>query len=301
MTMPDNMRSGFVALIGAPNAGKSTLLNRFVGAKVSIVTHKVQTTRTRVLGVALAGDAQIVFVDTPGIFTPKRRLDRAMVAAAWEGVNDSDLTVLLIDAEGGLRPDVQNIVDGLAKSNKKAVLALNKIDAVKREDLLALAAKLNESGVFTDTFMISALKGDGTKDLLEHLSNAMKPGPWMFPEEQLTDMPMMLLSAEITREKLFLNVHQELPYELTVETETWENFKDGSVKIEQTIYVSRESQRAIILGKGGQRVKRIGAAAREELQEMLERRVHLMLYVKVRENWSDDPSRYKLWNLDYNA
>ncbi|WP_115936881.1 GTPase Era [Aestuariispira insulae] len=299
--MPDNMRSGFVALIGAPNAGKSTLLNRFVGAKVSIVTHKVQTTRTRVLGVALAGDAQIVFVDTPGIFTPKRRLDRAMVAAAWEGVNDSDLTVLLIDAEGGLRPDVQNIVDGLAKSNKKAVLALNKIDAVKREDLLALAAKLNESGVFTDTFMISALKGDGTKDLLEHLSNAMKPGPWMFPEEQLTDMPMMLLSAEITREKLFLNVHQELPYELTVETETWENFKDGSVKIEQTIYVSRESQRAIILGKGGQRVKRIGAAAREELQEMLERRVHLMLYVKVRENWSDDPSRYKLWNLDYNA
>ena len=301
MTMPDNSRSGFVALIGAPNAGKSTLLNRFVGAKVSIVTHKVQTTRTRVLGVALAGDAQIVFVDTPGIFTPKRRLDRAMVAAAWDGVSDSDVTVLLVDAEGGMRPDVENIIKGLEKSGKKAVLALNKIDTVKREDLLALAAKLNDTGVFTDTFMISALKGDGTEDLLRHLSNAMKAGPWMFPEEQLTDMPMMLLSAEITREKLFINVHQELPYELTVETETWENFKDGSVKIEQTIYVSRESQRAIILGKGGQRVKRIGAASREELQEMLERRVHLMLYVKVRENWSNDPSRYKLWNLDFNA
>ena len=301
MTMPADSRAGFVALIGAPNAGKSTLLNRFVGAKVSIVTHKVQTTRTRVIGVALAGEAQIVFVDTPGIFKPRRRLDRAMVAAAWDGVSDSDMTVLLVDAETGLRPEVEKIVENLEKTGKKAVLAINKIDAVKRNELLDLAARLNATGVFTDTFMISALNGDGTEDLLDHLANAMKPGPWMFPEDQLTDMPQMLLAAEITREKLFINVHQELPYELTVETETWENFKNGSVKIEQTIYVSRESQRSIILGKGGQRVKRIGAAAREELQEMLERQVHLYLYVKVREKWSDDPARYKLWNLDFNA
>lgn len=301
MTTPANTRAGFVALIGAPNAGKSTLLNRFVGAKVSIVTHKVQTTRTRVLGVAVADNAQIVFVDTPGIFQPKRRLDRAMVAAAWEGAKDADKVVMLVDATTGIRPDVETIIEGLKKNNRRVVLALNKVDAVKRESLLELAAQLNDTGVFSDVFMISALKGHGADDLLAHLVSAMPEGPFMFPEDQLTDMPMRLLAAEVTREKLFLNVHQELPYELTVETETWEEFKDGSAKVEQTIYVRRESQRSIILGKGGQRVKKIGAEAREELQEMLGRKIHLFLFVKVRDRWEDDPSRYTVWNLDFNA
>lgn len=301
MTTQDQTRAGFVALIGAPNAGKSTLLNRFVGAKVSIVTHKVQTTRTRVLGVAIADQSQIVFVDTPGIFQPKRRLDRAMVAAAWEGAKDADGVVMMVDATTGIRPDVEIILEGLKKSKRKVILALNKIDAVKREALLELAAKLDETGVFSDIFMISALTGDGAGDLLDRLAATMPESPWMFPEDQLTDMPMRLLAAEVTREKLFLNVHQELPYELTVETENWEEFKDGSAKVEQTIYVRRESQRSIILGKGGQKVKKIGADARAELQEMLGRKVHLFLFVKVRDRWEDDPSRYALWNLDFNA
>lgn len=301
MTTPANTRAGFVALIGAPNAGKSTLLNRFVGAKVSIVTHKVQTTRARVLGVAIADNAQIAFVDTPGIFEPRRRLDRAMVAAAWEGAKDADKVVMLVDATTGIRPEVEAIIEGLKKDNRKVVLALNKVDAIKREKLLELAAELDATGVFSDIFMISALKGDGADDLLAHLVQAMPEGPWMFPEDQLTDMPMRLLAAEVTREKLFLNVHQELPYELTVETENWEEFKDGSAKVEQTIYVRRESQRSIILGKGGQRVKKIGADARAELQEMLGRKIHLFLFVKVRDRWEDDPSRYSVWNLDFNA
>ena len=294
-------RCGFVAVIGAPNAGKSTLVNLLVGAKVSIVTHKVQTTRTRVMGVALKDDAQVIFIDTPGIFRPKRRLDRAMVGAAWMGVDEADQTVFLIDAAAGLNEENQSILDGLVERKAKAVLVINKIDLVKREKLLELAARLNETGVFTDTFMISALKGDGADDLMAHLAANVQPGPWMFPEDQLSDMPQMLLAAEVTREKLYLNVHQELPYATTVETELWEPTKDGGVKIEQVIYVGRETQKAIILGKGGQRVKAIGKAAREELMEMLDCPVHLYLFVKVRERWQDDPARYRVWNLDFNA
>lgn len=294
-------RCGFVAVIGAPNAGKSTLTNLLVGAKVSIVTHKVQTTRTRVMGVAIRGTSQVVFIDTPGIFQPKRRLDRAMVGAAWMGVDEADQTVFLVDAAIGLNDENQAILNRLIDRKAKAVLVLNKIDLVKREKLLELAARLNEAGVFTDTFMISALKGDGADDLLDHLAANVPAGPWMFPEDQLSDMPQMLLAAEVTREKLYLNVHQELPYATTVETELWEPTQDGGVKIEQTIYVARDSQKAIILGKGGARVKVIGKAAREELMEMFDCPVHLYLFVKVRERWQDDPARYRVWNLDFNA
>ena len=295
------MRSGFVAVIGAPNAGKSTLVNLLVGAKVSIVTHKVQTTRTRVMGIAIKGDAQVVFVDTPGIFKPKRRLDRAMVGAAWLGVEEADQTVLVVDAAVGLNDENQAILDRLVERKAKAILVLNKIDLVKREKLLTLAAAFADTGIFTETFMISAKKGDGAWDLLDKLAASMPKGPWLFPEDQLSDMPQMLLAAEITREKLFLNVHQELPYAATVETELWEPTKDGGVKIEQTIYVARDSQKAIVLGKGGQRVKVIGSAAREELADILECPVHLYLFVKVREGWQDDPARYRVWNLDYNV
>lgn len=309
MTDPTNVesgqdeqkRSGFVALIGAPNAGKSTLLNHMVGTKVSIVTHKVQTTRARVLGVTIANDTQIAFIDTPGIFAPKRRLDRAMVKAAWSGVSDADEVVLMVDATVALNDENMAIIKSLNEHNRKVILALNKVDLVKRERLLALAEKLNDQGCFKEVFMISALKGNGTDDLLRLLANTMPEGPWLFPEEQLTDMPQMLLAAEITREKLMINVHQELPYALTVETETWENFKDGSIKIEQTIYVRRDSQKAIILGKGGQRVKAIGAAARHELEDIFSTRVHLMLFVKVKERWEEDPNRYSIWNLDFNS
>ena len=294
-------RSGFVAVIGAPNAGKSTLVNRFVGAKVSIVTHKVQTTRTRVLGIAVRGDAQIVLVDTPGIFKPKKRLDRAMVSAAWNGAEDADTILLLIDAQYGATEEVQAILDGLEKTNRKALLALNKIDAVKRETLLALADRLNATGLFTDIFMISAIKGHGCDDVLAKLADAMPQGPWLFPEDQISDMPQMLLAAEIVREKLFVNVHEELPYSLTVETENWEERKDGSARVECIVYVERKSQKAIVLGAGGKRIKAIGTAAREELQELLDRKVHLFLYVKVRDRWQDDPERFRFWNLDFNA
>ncbi len=301
MTMPENSRAGFVALIGAPNAGKSTLLNRFVGTKVSIVTHKVQTTRSRVLGVVIEDDAQIVFVDTPGIFAPKRRLDRAMVRAAWDGAKDADVVVLMVDAMVGLKDEVKAIIQNLQENNRKAVLALNKIDKVKREELLTLTAELDESGVFTDIFMISALNGDGASDLLKLLCEKIPQSPWLFPEDQITDMPLRMMAAEVTREKLFINVHQELPYELAVETETWEEFKNGSVKIEQTVYVRRESQRSIILGKDGQRIKKIGADAREELTEMFGRKVHLFLYVKVRERWEENSNFYMQWGLEFNA
>jgi len=294
-------RCGFVALIGAPNAGKSTLLNRLVGAKVSIVTPKVQTTRTRVLGIALHGAAQIIFIDTPGIFEPRRRLDRAMVAAAWSGAADADLVVLLVDAEKGMTRDVRRIVEGLAKAGRKAILALNKIDLVRRNSLLALSAELNDSGVFSDTFMISATTGDGVDDLMTLLVAAVPEGPWLYPEDQLSDMPERLLAAEITREKLFLQLRQELPYALTVETEEWEDRPDGSVRIGQVVYVQRDSQKAIVLGKGGQRIKSVGAAAREELEQMLGCRVHLFLFVKVREKWGEDPERYRDWGLDFDA
>ena len=294
-------RCGFVALIGAPNAGKSTLLNRLVGAKVSIVTPKVQTTRTRVLGIALHGAAQIIFIDTPGIFEPRRRLDRAMVAAAWSGAADADLVVLLVDAEKGMTRDVRRIVEGLAKAGRKAILALNKIDLVRRDSLLALSADLNASGIFTDTFMISAATGDGVDDLMDALVARLPEGSWLYPEDQLSDMPERLLAAEITREKLFLQLRQELPYALTVETEEWEDRPDGSVRIGQVVYVQRDSQKAIVLGKGGQRIKSVGAAAREELEQMLGCRVHLFLFVKVREKWGEDPERYRDWGLDFDA
>ena len=294
-------RCGFVALIGAPNAGKSTLLNRFVGAKVSIVTPKVQTTRTRVLGIALRDNAQILFIDTPGIFKPRRRLDRAMVAAAWSGAGDADIIVLLVDASRPVSDDTRQIVVQLDSAGRKAILALNKIDLVKRESLLALAAELNETGVFTDTFMISSTTGDGVGDLMDTLVARLPEGPWLYPEDQVTDMPERLLAAEITREKLFLQLHKELPYALTVETEEWENFRDGSVRIRQVVYVERESQKAIVLGKGGQRIKSVGLAARQELEAILERKVHLLLYVKVREKWGDDRERYRDWGLDFEA
>lgn len=294
-------RCGFAAIIGAPNAGKSTLVNKLVGAKVSIVTHKVQTTRTRVLGIALHGDAQIAFIDTPGIFKPRRRLDRAMVSAAWQGAQDADATVLLIDAQTGVTEEVDDILKGLQNGGGKVILALNKIDLVKRESLLQLADRLNATGLFSDIFMVSATRADGTDDLIGHLANRMPKSVWLFPEDQLSDMPQMLLAAEVTREKLFLNVHQELPYALTVETESYDVRKDGAVRIEQVIYVERESQRAIILGKNGSKVKTVGQLAREELQEMFETKVHLFLYVKVRDRWQDDPERYRIWNLDFKA
>ncbi len=277
-------RCGFVALVGAPNAGKSTLLNRLVGGKVSIVTPKVQTTRTRVIGICVAGDAQLVFIDTPGIFAPRRRLERAMVAAAWLGARDADELVVLVDAKRGVDADTRRIVDGLKAKRRRAALALNKIDLVRREALLPLAAELDAAGlgaagVFTDTFMISALTGDGVDDLRAHLAGRAPPGPWHYPEDQLSDMPLRLLAAEVTREKLFLRLHQELPYALAVETESWDERGDGSVRIDQLIYVLRESHKPIVLGKGGRQIKAVGSAARAELETLLERRVHLFLRV----------------------
>ena len=300
--VPENPRCGFVALVGAPNAGKSTLLNTMIGAKVSIVSPRVQTTRTRVLGIATEGDSQVIFVDTPGIFAPKKRLERAMVAAAWQGASDADLVVQLVDAaRKSIDADTRAIVAKLKESGRKAILALNKIDLIKRDKLLALSAELNAEGIYTDTFMISAETGNGVDDLRRHLASRMPEGPWHFPSDQLSDIPMRLLAAEIVREKLFLQLYQELPYSATVEPEGWEEFDDGSVKISMVVFTERDSQKAIILGKGGQRIKQIGAAARLELEEMLERRVHLFLHVKVREEWTNDPERYRDWNLDYNA
>ncbi|MGB0630075.1 MAG: GTPase Era [Alphaproteobacteria bacterium] len=292
-------KCGFVALLGAPNAGKSTLLNTIVGAKVSIVTPKVQTTRTRILGVSIVNGAQLVFIDTPGIFKPKRRLDRAMVAAAWGGASDSDIILLLIDAKTGIDRDTRRIIDGLKESKRKAICVLNKIDTVKRPTLLALTDQLVSEEIFTDFFMISALNGDGVEDLRSELANRLPEGPWHFPEDQLSDMNDRLFAAEITREKLYLNLHQELPYALTVETETWEPFDNGAVKVEQVIFVERDSQKGIVLGKGGERIKRIRTLAQQELKEILGRDVHLFLFVKVRENWGDDPERYRDWGLDF--
>lgn len=297
----DMQRCGFVALLGAPNAGKSTLLNTIVGAKVSIVTPKVQTTRTRILGVSIEENTQIVFIDTPGIFQPKRRLDRAMVAAAWGGASDSDVILLLIDAKSGIDRDTRRIIDGLKESNRKAVCVLNKIDTVKRQKLLALTEELNAEGIFTDFFMISALNGDGVNDLRSEIARRVPEGPWHFPEDQLSDMNDRLFAAEITREKLYLHLHQELPYALTVETETWEPFDNGAVKVEQVIFVERDSQKGIVLGKGGERIKRIRTLAQEELKDILDRDVHLFLFVKVRENWGEDPERYRDWGLDFST
>ncbi len=292
-------RSGFVALIGAPNAGKSTLLNRLVGAKVSIVTHKVQTTRSIVRGIATHDNAQIVFVDTPGIFKPKRRLDRAMVSTAWVGAKDADVVVLLIDAQRGLKGDAAEILDQLKDVRQRKMLVLNKVDQVKPETLLSLAAEANEKVAFERTFMVSALTGSGCDELLDKLAAALPEGPWYYPEDQLSDLPMRQLAAEITREKLYLRLHQELPYSSHVETEKWEEKTDGSVRIEQVIYVERDSQKAIVLGHKGSTLKAIGAASRKEMGEILEQKVHLFLFVKVRENWGDDPQRYREMGLEF--
>ncbi|HHN66889.1 MAG TPA: GTPase Era, partial [Thermopetrobacter sp.] len=272
-------RCGFVAIIGAPNAGKSTLINSLVGAKVSIVTHKVQTTRTRVRAVAIIGEAQVIFVDTPGIFKPKRKLDEAMVDAAWAGAADADVVALLVDARKGLDDDNRRIVEGLKRARRKAVLVLNKIDLIEKEKLLELAAAFNDLHDFEATFMVSALKGGGLADLRDWLAAHMPEGPWLYPEDQLSDVPLRLLAAEITREKLYLRLHEELPYATHVETEQWEERADGSIRIEQTIYVQRDSQKKIVIGKGGQTIKEIGRQAREELSELLGRKVHLFLFV----------------------
>ena len=294
-----NTRCGFVALLGAPNAGKSTLMNFIMGTKVSIVTHKVQTTRTRVVGVLTNGDDQIVFVDTPGIFAPTRRLERAMVAAAWVGAADADKIVLLIDAERGLSDEVQLIIDGIKRVGKTVIIGLNKIDLIPHEKLLHLAEKLQEISILESIYMISALKGDGVNDLLLKLSAVLPQGPWLYPEDHLSDMNERLFAAEITREKLFLTLHQELPYSLTVETEEWQERQDGSLKVDQVIYVERAGHKGIVLGKGGQQIKRIGAESRKELEHILDRRVHLFLFVKVREKWRDDPERYREMGLDF--
>lgn len=291
-------RCGFVALIGAPNAGKSTLLNQLVGSKISIVTHKVQTTRARIRAIALEGNTQIIFVDTPGIFAPKRKLDEEMVAAAWAGAAEADATVLLIDARDGLNEANRAIVEGLEKANLKVMLAINKIDTVPREKLLLLADELNKLYPFTDTFMISAMKGHGVQDLKQTLADRMPPGPWLYPEDQVADLPLRMLAAEITREKLFLRLHDELPYASTVETETWQERKDGSVRIEQVVFVERDSQKKIVLGKNGQTIKAIGQAARTEIADALGQKVHLFLFVKVREKWAEDPERLRMMGLD---
>ncbi len=295
-------RCGFAAILGAPNAGKSTLVNALTGAKVSIVTHKVQTTRFRIRGIFIEGASQIVLVDTPGIFQPKRRLERAMVEAAWGGAADADVVLLIFDAgRREIDPDTRLILDGLKAQGRRAALVLNKIDTVKRERLLALAARFQEEGIFTDTFMIAATTGDGLTELRGFLAGAMPEGPWHYPEDQLTDLPMRLIAAEVTREQLFLRLHQELPYALTVETDAWQDFDDGSVKIEQTVYVQRETHKGICLGKGGRTIRAVREAAQAELQAMLERPVHLFLHVKVRERWVEDPERYRVWGLDYQA
>ena len=292
-------RSGFVALIGAPNAGKSTLVNQLVGAKVSIVTHKVQTTRAIVRGIATHNNAQIVFVDTPGIFKPKRRLDTAMVTTAWGGAKDADIIMVLIDAERGIRGDAEAMLDHLSGEGQPKILILNKVDRVKPETLLALTEAANAKVKFTRTFMVSALTGSGCKDLLDYLAQALPAGPWYYPEDQISDLPMRQLAAEITREKLYLRLHQELPYSSHIETEKWEEKKDGSVRIDQVIYVERDSQKKIVLGHKGETIRSIGQAARKDIGEILEQKVHLFLFVKVRENWGDDPERYREMGLEF--
>lgn len=294
-------RAGFVALIGEPNAGKSTLLNRMVGAKVSIVTHKVQTTRARIRGVAMEGDTQLVFVDTPGLFKPRRRLDRAMVAAAWGGAADADVVVLLVEAHRGVTEGVERILENLADVTKgrKVALAINKIDRVQAPALLALTKKMNDRFAFTETFMISAEKGHGVDTLRQWLAGQMPEGPWLYPEDQIADLPLRMIAAEITREKLTLRLHQELPYQLTVETENWEERDDGSARIDQLIYVMRDGHKGIVLGHKGETIKSVGAAARAELEEFLGRRVHLFLQIKVRPNWLEESERYSEMGLNF--
>jgi len=302
----ENTRFGFVAIIGEPNAGKSTLLNHIIGSKVSIVSPKAQTTRTRVLAIAIEDKTQISFVDTPGIFEASKnnKMERAIVSSAWEGVADAEIILLLVDVSKKIGGSTKLILDRLAQEqdkNKRYILVLNKIDRIKREALLDISLKLNEACDFEATFMISALKGSGVKDLTKYLAKNMPEGPWHYPEDQLTDMPMRLMAAEMTREKLFKLLHQEIPYALTVETDNWENFDNGDIKIDQTIYIAREAHKKIILGNGGSMIKKIGQYAREELETIFDTKIHLKLFVKVSENWIDDEERYNLWGLDPNA
>jgi GTPase len=292
-------RCGFVALIGAPNVGKSTLVNALVGSKVTIVSRKVQTTRALIRGIAIEGNSQIILVDTPGIFSPKRRLDRAMVSTAWSGAHDADLVCVLLDAKSGINEEADGILNKVASVDHEKILVLNKIDLVPREKLLALAQGANERLKFANTFMISALSGDGVDDLRHALAEAVPSGPFLYPEDQMSDAPLRSLAAEITREKIFQQLHQELPYQSTVETDSWTERRDKSVRIEQTIFVEREGQRKIVLGKGGATIKSIGAEARKEIAEILGVPVHLFLFVKVRENWGDDPDRYREMGLEF--
>ena len=298
-TATSDMRAGFVALIGAPNAGKSTLINRLVGTKVSIVSHKVQTTRTIVRGIAMIGRSQVIFVDTPGIFRPKRRLDRAMVETAWGGARDADLVAVLIDAAKGVDAEAEALLDKLVEVPQPKILLLNKIDTVKRDSLLPVTAQVNEKFKFDRTFMISAATGDGLDDLTAYLAQAVPAGPFLYPEDEVSDVPLRQLAAEVTREKLFERLHQELPYASTVETESWKEQKDGSVRIEQVIFVERDSQKKIVIGKGGETIKAISMAARKDIAEIAEKPVHLFLFVKVRENWADDPERYREMGIEF--
>ena len=295
----DSTRCGFIALVGAPNAGKSTLLNALVGSKVSIVSRKVQTTRALIRGIAIEGQAQLIFVDTPGIFSPRRRLDRAMVTTAWTGAHEADLVGVLIDARNGIEDEAEEILRRLGDVKTLRVLILNKIDVVSKEKLLALAKDANTAAKFEATFMVSALTGDGVGDLKTWLAQRVPYGPWLYPADQISEAPMRQLAAEVTREKLFERLHQELPYHSTVETDVWKELRRGDVRIEQTIYVERESQRKIVLGKGGQTIKAIGEAARKEIAEIADAKVHLFLFVKVRENWGDDPERYRAMGLEF--
>ena len=298
-TQDGNTSCGFVALIGAPNAGKSTLLNGLVGSKVSIISHKVQTTRALIRGIAVEGQSQLIFVDTPGIFSPRRRLDRAMVTTAWSGAHEADLVGVLIDSRKGLDEEAESILARLGDVKPPKLLILNKIDVVAKEALLDLAKAANAAAKFEATFMVSALTGDGVADLKVWLAQRVPPGPWLYPPEQMSDAPIRQLAAEITREKLFERLHQELPYHSTVETESWKELRAGDIRIEQTIYVERESQRKIVLGKGGQTIKAIGEAARREIAEIVEAKVHLFLFVKVREGWGEDPERYRAMGLEF--
>src|SRR5579871_1681025 len=292
-------RCGFVAVIGAPNVGKSTLVNAMVGSKVTIVSPKVQTTRTVIRGIAIEGDAQLIFVDTPGIFAPRRRLDRAMVAVAWSGAQEADIVAMLIDARRGLDDETTTIVEKLGNTAAAKVLVINKVDLVEKPSLLGLVSNANQRMNFAATFMVSALSGSGVADIKRWLAVHVPPGPWHYPEDQISDAPMRALAAEITREKIYLRLHQELPYRSTVETETWKELRDGAVRIEQTIFVERESQRKIVLGKGGQAIRAIGAEARKEIARLIEKPVHLFLFVKVREGWADDPARYREMGLEF--
>jgi GTP-binding protein Era len=302
----EKRRCGFVAILGAPNAGKSTLVNALVGQKISIVTQKVQTTRAPVRGIAMHDGAQVIFVDTPGIFAPKRRLDRAMVKAAWGGASDAEAILVMADAaELGAKPsglaslDTERIVEGLTVAGRKAALILNKIDGMRRDALLPLAERLNASGIFSRIFMISALKGDGVQDVMAYCASLMPKGPWLYPEDQAADIPSRLLAAEITREKIYLRLHDELPYASTVQTDSWKEQKDGSVRIDQTIYVTRDGQKAIVIGKGGRTIKIIGETSRLEMEQLFDRRVHLFLHTKVAENWEDSAEHYREWGLEF--